>query len=103
MASTKASGDAPPGASYPCQSVARRTRRFTCSHVSPSPIRILHAVANDGDHVAILDDVSFVREASVPRDDVGAALLKARRHRDLEDVIQRGDQSPGRIRRSCGR
>ena len=49
----------------------------------------LNPIADDGHHVAVLDDVGFVGQAAVARDDVGAALLMVLRNRDVDDPVQR--------------
>ena len=66
---------------------------MTCSSVSPFFTRSGDAVADDRDHVAILDDVGFVADPAVTGNHVGAALLIPRRHGDLEDPVERGDRA----------
>src|SRR4029434_4647442 len=53
----------------------------------------LHAVANDRHHVAVLDDVRFVGDATVPWDHHGAAFLLVAWRCDLDDAIQAGDDA----------
>ena len=43
------------------------------------------AVADDGDHIAIVGDVGFVAQPAVPGNDDGAALLVLAGHGDIEN------------------
>src|ERR671931_1168853 len=55
--------------------VERRPRRLDLLQRQTALDHVLDAVPDDRDHVAILEDVGFVAQASMPGDDVGAALL----------------------------
>ncbi len=59
----------------------------------PFAHHILNAIANDGDHVAILQHVGFVAKSSVPGDDISAAFLMRTGNREVQKVIQSGDDS----------
>src|SRR5687768_12944955 len=52
------------------------------------PNGIPESIPDDRDHVAVLDDVGFVGETAVSRNDVRAALLFFRRHCQLDDAVQ---------------
>ena len=64
------------GVTYSRIVVARRTRRLDLFERHPLADQILNAVADDDHHVAVLDHVGFVADAPVPRNHVGAALLR---------------------------
>ena len=51
------------------------------------------AIANDGDHVAILNHVGFVADAAVTGNDQRAAFLQGRRHGEIDNAIQRVDNA----------
>src|SRR6185295_17544144 len=54
---------------------------------------VAHAVANDGHHVAVFDDVGFIAEAAVPGHDDGSAFFLFGGNGEIEDVVQRGDEA----------
>ena len=54
---------------------------------------VADAIVHDGGHIAIVDDVGFVRQPPVPRDHVRAALGLVARHGDVDDPVQAGKYS----------
>src|SRR5579871_7021915 len=73
--------------------IARGARGFDLLDRHLSLDYVLDAVAHDDHHVPEFHDVGFVAHPAVARDDVGAAFLRVTGHREIEDVIQRGDLS----------
>src|SRR5687767_10724473 len=57
------------------------------------PDGVSESVADDRDHVPVLDNVRFVGESTVSRNHVGATFLLLRRHCQLDDAIQRVDDA----------
>jgi hypothetical protein len=55
--------------------------------------QVLNPIANDHEHVTIFEDVSFVANTSVSRNDVGSTFLQPLRHGDVEDVVHAIDQT----------
>src|SRR5665213_345375 len=56
--------------------------------------QVLNAIANDRHHVAVVDDVELIAETAMPRDDVGAAVLRDerdRRNREIHEPVERVD------------
>ena len=68
--------------------VERQFRGFHLIEVEAALDGVLHAVADDGDHVAIFDYVGFGAEAAVAGDDAGAAVLQVLGNGEEQDVIQ---------------
>ena len=52
---------------------------------------VLHAIANDGHHIAVFHDVEFVGNPAVSRNNIGAAFLFMLRDCNVNNVIQRVD------------
>ena len=71
-------------------------RRFRGHHLRerlPFVHEARDPVADDHDHVAILEEIRLVADAAVPRDDVRAAFLQELRHRDVEHLVQSRDET----------
>src|SRR4029450_3471064 len=53
-----------------------------------SPLdHVLNAIANDNDHVAILENISLIADSTVSGNDVRPAFLKILRHGDIEHLV----------------
>src|SRR5581483_206260 len=50
--------------------------------------RGLHAVANDRDHVAVLDYVKLIADAAVPGNDVRSALFLVLGNGNVDDAVE---------------
>src|SRR5580765_5461675 len=61
--------------------IERRTGGFHLLHRLATSHERLDAIANDGHHIAVLDDVGFVAQAAVAGDDVRASLFVVLRNR----------------------
>src|SRR6266545_650334 len=59
----------------------------------PVPDQGLYAVADDDDHVPVLDDLVLVAQVSVTGDDQRAALALMLKDRSAEDVVERANLS----------
>ena len=81
--------------------VERRLAGLDLFERLPALDAVLNAVADDRDHVPILEQVGFVGQAAMARDDVGAAFLHRLRDRDVEHVVQRRDD-PGDVAAARG-
>ena len=68
--------------------VSRRTRGLDALERHAFLDQSLNASANDCDHVAILHHFGFVAESTVTGNDIGAAFLEFRGHRELEDAVE---------------
>ena len=64
---------------------------FTWSSDLPFFTEIFDAIADDGDHVAVIGDSGAIADASVAGDDVGTALFIGARNHDVEQAIERVD------------
>src|SRR3984957_9712851 len=49
---------------------------------------VLHAVAHNGDHVAIFHHIEFVADTAVTRNDIRSAFLLMLGNRDIDDIVQ---------------
>ena len=54
---------------------------------------VLDPVANDRQHRLVLDNIGLIAEPPVARNDVGPSLLFVRWNRQLNNMIQTGDNS----------
>src|SRR5438552_13897449 len=54
---------------------------------------VLNPIANDHDHVAVLQDICFIADASVTGNDICASLLQIFRDGDIEHLVQAGDET----------
>ncbi len=62
-----------------------------CSSVIPFLDGVLNAIAYDGHHVAVFDDIELVTDAAMAGDDVRAAFFFMLGDGDIDDVVQSVD------------